>query len=147
MMVRRQPTIRHRQTVRGLESKRRGSMALAAMMSLLVIIGGVAVALDRLWLDSAKTELEAAIEAAALRGGQFLASDDLLRPEFDIDARLELARQEAAKIARQNLIAGDPVELDITPEGDVRFGRLVHRDRTKEDVFLETADRPTSVVV
>jgi hypothetical protein len=32
-------------------------MALAAMMSLLVIVGGVAIALDRLWLDSAQTEL------------------------------------------------------------------------------------------
>ena len=147
MMVRRQPTIRHRQTDREVNSKRRGSMALAAMMSLLVIIGGVAIALDRLWLDSAKTELEVAVEAAALRGGQFLASDDLLRLESDIDARLELARREAGNIANQNLIAGDPVELDITPEGDIRFGRLVHRDRTEEDVFVETTDRPTSVVV
>ena len=138
MMVRRQPTIRHRQTAREVNSKRRGSMALAAMMSLLVIIGGVAIALDRLWLDSAKTELEAAVEAAALRGGQFLASDDLLRLESDIDARLELARREAGNIANQNLIAGDPVELDITPEGDIRFGRLVHRDRTEEDVDRAT---------
>jgi hypothetical protein len=122
-------------------------MALAAMLSLLVIIGGVAVALDRLWLDSAKTELEAAVEAAALRGGQFLASDDLLRLEADVNARLELARQEAGNIASENRIAGEPVQLNIEPDGDVRFGRLVHRDRTGEDVFIETTDQPTSVVV
>ena len=67
MMVRRQPTIRHRQTAREVNSKRRGSMALAAMMSLLVIIGGVAIALDRLWLDSAKTELTSAIEVHGRR--------------------------------------------------------------------------------
>ena len=72
-------------------------MALAAMMSLLVIVGGVALALDRLWLDSAKTELEAAVEAAALRGGQLLASDDLLRVDADADAQLERARQEAGR--------------------------------------------------
>ncbi|MGZ0166166.1 MAG: hypothetical protein ACKVII_19770 [Planctomycetales bacterium] len=57
MMVRSQLTTRHRQTARGQSSRRRGSMALAAMMSLLVIVGGVAIALDRLWLDSAQTEL------------------------------------------------------------------------------------------
>jgi hypothetical protein len=122
-------------------------MALAAMMSLLVIVGGVALALDRLWLDSAKTELETAVEAAALRGGQLLASDDLLRFDSDIDARLEHARREAGKIASENLIAGKPVELDLTPEGDIRFGHLIRRERTGEDVFIETTDRPTSVVV
>ena len=147
MMVRRQPTIRQDDTARGQDSKRRGSMALAAMMSLLVIVGGVAIALDRLWLDSAKTELEAAVEAAALRGGQLLASDDLLRLDSDIEARLEHARREAGTIAGENLLAGKPVELDLTPEGDIRFGRLVRRERTREDVFIETTDRPTSVVV
>ena len=147
MMIRRQLTIRHRGIARQRDSTRRGSMALAAMLSLLVIIGGVAVALDRLWLDSAKTELEAAVEAAALRGGRFLASDDLLRLDADIDARLELARQEAGKIASENRIAGEPVQLNLAPEGDIRFGRLVHRDRTDKDIFIETTDRPTSVVV
>lgn len=147
MMVRSQLTIRHRQTARGQNSKRRGSMALAAMISLLVIVGGVAIALDRLWLDSAQTELESAVEAAALRGGQLLASDDLLRVDSDIESRLEHARREAGRIAGENLLAGQPVELDVSPEGDIRFGRLVRRERTKEDVFIETTDRPTSVVV
>lgn len=147
MMVRRQLTIRHRETVRAQRSQRRGSMALAAMMSLLVIVGGVALALDRLWLDSAKTELEAAVEAAALRGGQLLASDDLLRLDADVDAQLERARQEAGRIAGENFIAGESVELDLSPEGDIRFGRLVRRDRTGEHVFIETTDRPDSVVV
>lgn len=147
MMVRSQPTIRKRETDRGQHSKRRGSMALAAMMALLVIVGGVALALDRLWLDSAQTELEAAVEAAALRGGQLLASDDLLRPDSDIESRLEHARREAGRIAGENLLAGQPVELDLSSEGDIRFGRLVHRERTQEDVFIETTDVPTSVVV
>lgn len=149
MIVRRHSTIRQRRKARQRFSSRRGSMALAAMLSLLVIIGGVAVALDRLWLDNAKTELEAAIEAAALQGGQFLASDDLLREDGgpDIKTRLELARQAAGRIARENTIAGEPVHLNLTPDGDIRFGRVVHRDRTGDDVFLETTDRPTSVVV
>lgn len=149
MIVRRHSTIRQRRKARQRVSSRRGSMALAAMLSLLVIIGGVAVALDRLWLDNAKTELEAAVEAAALQGGQFLASDDLLREDSgpDIETRLELARQAAGRIARENTIAGEPVELNLTPDGDVRFGRLVRRDRTGVDVFLETSDHPTSVVV
>lgn len=147
MVVRRQPTFRHYQPIQVEGSNRRGSMALAAMMSLLVIIGGVAVALDRLWLDNAQTELEAAVEAAALRGGQFLASDDLLRLESDIDARLELARHEAGRIADKNLIAGESVKLNTDADGDIRFGRLVHRERTGADVFLETTDRPTTVAV
>ena len=76
-------------------------MTLVAMMSLLVIVGGVALALDRLWLDNAKTELEIAVEAAALRSGQLLASDDLLRPDADIESRLQHARHEAGRIARE----------------------------------------------
>lgn len=133
--------------VGGTNPDRRGSMALAAMMALLVVVGGVAVALDRLWLDTSKTELETAVEAAALRGGRFLASDDLLRPEADIDSRLEKARQAVSEIAAENLVAGKPIELDTSPEGDVRFGKLVRRERTGESIFLETSDGPTSVVV
>ena len=64
----------YRETARAGGSKRRGSLALAAMMSLLVIVGGVALALDRLWLDSAKTELEAAVEAAGAYAEQGLPS-------------------------------------------------------------------------
>ncbi len=147
MMFQRPSKTRHHATARGENSKRRGSMALAAMMSLLVIVGGVALALDRLWLDNAKTELETAVEAAALRSGQLLASDDLLRLDADIESRLEHARHEAGRIARENLIAGMPVELNLDAEGDIRFGRVIHRERTGEDVFVETIDGPTSVVV
>ena len=139
--------IRHHAIARGENSKRRGSMTLVAMMSLLVIIGGVALALDRLWLDNAKTELEIAVEAAALRSGQLLASDDLLRPDADIESRLQHARHEAGRIARENFIAGKPVELNVDAQGDIRFGRLIHRERTGEYVFVETTDSPTSVVV
>ena len=147
MMFQRPSKIRHHATARGENSKRRGSMTLVAMMSLLVIVGGVALALDRLWLDNAKTELEIAVEAAALRSGQLLASDDLLRPDADIESRLQHARHEAGRIARENFIAGKPVELNLDAEGDIRFGRLIHRERTGEYVFVETIDSPTSVVV
>jgi len=42
---------------------------------------------------------------------------------------------------------GQPVVLDGSPEGDVRFGRLLKRQRTGEVIFVETSRDPTSVVV
>jgi hypothetical protein len=125
----------HTQDPRRVGHPRRGSLAPIAIFGLLTV------------LDAAQTELVTAAESAALACGRILASDERLKEETDFRKLADRARHQAVDIARSNKIAGEPVEIDADPEGDVRFGRIVRRDSTGEDVFLETLENPVSVVV
>lgn len=126
---------------------RRGTFAPAAIIALVVVVSGVALVLDKLWLDAAQLELNTAVEAAALSSGRALASDDLLREQSNTVQRLEQARLTAAELAAKNRIAGEPVQLDPSPEGSIRFGKLVYREDLRETVFIESTENPTTVVV
>ena len=126
---------------------RQGSFAPLAIIALVVVVSGVALVLDKLWLEAAHAELTTAVEAAALSSGKQLASDELLREDSDIELLLEQAREQAAQLAARHLIAGRPVQLDASEEGSIRFGKLVFRDYADEPLFVETIDNPTSVVV
>lgn len=128
-------------------SARHGTMAPAAIMALVVVISGVALVLDSLWLDAASVELQTAAESAALASAGELATDDILKEQFDQERILDRARGKAKYIASTNRIAGAPVQLDNSSEGDIRFGRVVVQDATGQEIFVETGHRPTSVVV
>ncbi len=103
--------------------------------------------LDRLWLHTSQVELQTAAEAAALAAGRALASDDLLRDEFQPEAFLMKARLAAARIALENFVAGEPLILITDADGDVRFGKLATDETTGETLFLETSSHPTTVAV
>lgn len=119
-------------------------MAPAAIMALVVVISGVALVLDSIWLDAASIELQTAAESAALASCGTLATDDLLKPEFDPQEIIDRARRTGADIASTNRIAGQRVQINDSE--DMRFGRIVIDDHGRE-VFVETGHRPTSVVV
>ncbi len=119
----------------------------AVAVALVAVLAGAALVLDRLWLDTALTELRTGAEAAALAAGRSLASDDLLRKDSDPNARLMKARFAASRIAQHNVAAGDPLWLNIDPDGDVRFGKLATDNVTGEPLFLETDSQPTTVAV
>lgn len=139
----------HTRTISRAES-RRGTLAPAIAFALLAVMGLVALVLDSLWLDTAQAELQVAAEAAALAAGVQLASDDLLRgddPDATVEQRLALAREAARRVAQENRIAGRPVELDASPDGDIRFGKLVRREETGETVFIETRHDVRSVAI
>lgn len=110
-------------------------------------MAGLALILDRLWLDAADLELTTAAEAAALVAAGELANDDLLKPAADPQHRLDMARNSATWIASQNLVAGDPVLLDSNPEGDIRLGKLVLDEHEDKIRFEETAKQPATAVV
>lgn len=135
------------QKPRRCPTHRRGFTTPAVAIALLVVMGGLALVLDRLWLDATDLELTAAAEAAALAGAGELASDDLLKPNPDSDARAELARNSAAFIAGQNYVAGSPVVLSTDPQGDIRIGRLTVDDQSQKVQFVESNSNPTTVVV
>ncbi|MFP6765498.1 MAG: hypothetical protein VB858_17855, partial [Planctomycetaceae bacterium] len=120
-------------------------MAPAAIMALVVVIAGVALVLDQLWLDAASVELQTAAESAALAAGGELATDDLLKLNFSRENILQRARQKATEIAATNQIAGRPVQLDDSIAGDIRFGRVVVQSSSGREVFVETDFQPTSV--
>ena len=127
--------------------KRRGFTTPAVAVALLVVMAGLALILDRLWLDAADLELTTAAEAAALVAAGELANDDLLKPSADPQHRLDMARNSATWIASQNLVAGDPVQLDGNPEGDIRLGKLVMDEHESKIRFEETATQPATAVV
>ena len=127
--------------------RRRGLTTPAVAVALIVAMGGLALIVDRLWLDAADLELTTAAESAALASARSLASDDLLRPNADPADRRQAAREAAAWVASQNLVAGDPVTLNSEPQGDVRLGHLI-LDETEDQVrFEESDDLPTTAVV
>lgn len=116
-------------------------------MVILVVCVAAALVFDRLWLDAARIELTASAEAAALAAAGRLADDDRLRTNADTDAIIEAARLTAAAIAADNRVAGHPVQLDASPEGDIRFGVVTEEPTTGEPIFIETNHNPTSVIV
>ncbi len=138
---------RHSLTRDSRSPNRRGTFAPAAIVALVVVVSGVALVLDKLWLDAAQLELNTAVEAAALSSGRALASDDLLRVRSNSQLRLEQARFAATELAAKNRIGGEPVQLDPSPDGSIRFGKLIFNPELQETVFIETAENPTSVVV
>src|SRR5262245_51018624 len=85
---------------------RRGFTTPAVAIALLIAMCGLALILDRLWLDAADLELTTAAEAAALGAASALANDDLLRINADPELRQDDARNAAAWIASQNTVAG-----------------------------------------
>lgn len=116
-------------------------------VALVVAMAGLALIVDRLWLDAAALELTTAAESAALAAARSLASDELLKKDPNDAERLQAARDAGAWAASQNLVAGYPVELNPAPVGDLHLGRLVF-DETATDVrFEETDEQPTTVVV
>ena len=58
---------------------RRGVITPLAAMVLLVVLAGIALVVNRLWLDAASLEVTTCIETAVLAAGQELAADDLLK--------------------------------------------------------------------
>ena len=125
--------------------RRRGLTTPAVAVALLVIMMGLALIVDRIWLETAQLELWTAAESAALAAAGELASDRLLQPNTAIDLRMNNARQIGGWIAEQNYVCGSPVTLNVQSEGDIRFGHLV--EETQGTHFKESSDNPTTVVV
>ncbi len=116
-------------------------------VALLVAMMGIALIVDRLWLATAQWELTAVAEAAALAAGRELTSDARLLGPSSAPTLIEHAKQAAAEIAAQNLVAGQPALLDAAA-GDVRFVKSEPSKvpgQTAE--WVETERDPTEVLI
>lgn len=124
---------------------RRGVTTPVVAGVLLVSMLGMALILDRLWLEAARLELNTAAEASALAAARELASD--LRLQEDVDpAELEdQAVQAALMTAVQNFAAGQAVLIN---EADVTFTTQGSETPTDElSLAAESQLPPDRVVV
>lgn len=101
--------------------RRSGLTTPAVAIALLVIMMGLSLILDRLWLESARLELKTAAESAALAAAGELACDDLLRTDPDYSQILTNARDLGGYVASLNVVCGAPVTLNTQPQGDIQF--------------------------
>jgi hypothetical protein len=125
-------------------TNRRGSIVPLVAVALAVVMAGIAVALDRAWIDIAQVELTTATDAAALAAARELACDDLLIPGSDVAVRVAAARAAAIEVASLNTVVRQPVILQTS---DVTFGQMVYDASTDTNLFLQTELVPQTVVV
>ncbi len=118
---------------------------MVVAMAILVVGACLALVFDRLWLDAAQVELQAAAEAAALAGAGQLATDARLNPK-SIDLATP-ARETAIATAQKNFSVGTPVDLQNGEQGDVQIGTIEISPETGESVFVADTERPTTCVV
>ena len=113
--------------------------------ALLVVGACLALVFDRLWLDAAQVELQAAAEAAALAGAGQLATDARLNPK-SVDLTTP-ARDAAIAIGQKNFSVGTAVNLQDGEHGDVQIGTIQMSSETGAAQFVTGTERPTTCVV
>ena len=118
---------------------------MVVAMALLVVGACLALVFDRLWLDAAQVELQAAAEAAALAGAAQLASDARLNPQ-PVDL-ITPARTAAILTGQKNFTVGAAVHLQDGEQGDVQIGTIQMSSENGHVEFVANTDRPTTCVV
>jgi hypothetical protein len=126
-------------------SARNGWLAPIMALVMFVVLGLMALVLDRLWIDMATAEAQGIAESSALAAARELASDDLLRiPDPGTEGRIEQAKLAAIHVAGLNSVAGQPFNLD-PEQGDLIFGVNLEVDDTGEVRFVESTFEARSV--
>jgi hypothetical protein len=127
-----------------LNAKRRGLTTPIVELALLITMAGLALILDRIWLETAQFELTTAAEATALAAARELAGDDRLLPDPSLAQRLAAARRAATATASLNLVAGQPPSFDATGD-DLLIGSYSRPRGSEPIVFLTDVADPTTV--
>jgi len=124
---------------------RRGSLIPALAVAILAVGCCLALVLDKLWLDAARSELRIAVEAAALAAAGRLAEDERINPSAEPQWLADAARDAAVAAAGDNRVAGQPLLLDGEPGGQVQLGLVSLDPINGQPLFLESDAFPTSV--
>lgn len=128
-------------------SRRAGLYTPMVAVALVVVLSGLALVLDRLWLAAARVELVSAAEGAALAAAREIFCDERLTNDPQYESIAAVAMAAAGRIALDNRVAGEPVELSVAEQGDVRIGRLETDPQTGEPFFVDDEAEPELVVV
>ena len=124
---------------------RRGVITPLAAMVLLVVLAGIALVVNRLWLDAASLEVTTCIETAVLAAGQELAADELLKEKPNYQTLMERAEKAANQAIILNTVAGQRIGIPLTKDKNLIFGKSVPIADTDEKRFLQTDHQPMSI--
>src|SRR5689334_4999445 len=123
---------------------RRGLTTPVVAIALMITMAGMALILDRIWLETAQLELTTAAEATALAAARQLAADDRLVPNIDSVQRLDAARTAAEALAAGNLVAGQLPSFSVAGT-DILFGNYTELQENGSIQFDTTVTDPLSV--
>ncbi|MFK7777834.1 MAG: hypothetical protein QM501_06885 [Gimesia sp.] len=124
---------------------RRGIITPLAAMVLLVVLAGISLIVNRLWLDAASLEVTTCIETAVLAAGQELVADELLKENPDYETLMERAEKAANKAIVLNTVAGQRIGIPLTKGTNLFFGKSVPVGDSGVKRFLQTDHQPISV--
>lgn len=127
--------------------KRRGVITPVAAIVLLVVMAGIALIVNRLWLDAASLEATTCVETAVLAAGNEMISDELLKEKPDYEALMQRAERSANHALKLNTIAGQQVGIELTKGKNLLFGKSVPVEETGRNRFLQTDHEPTSIQI
>ncbi|QDT90735.1 hypothetical protein [Gimesia algae] len=135
------------QFTRSQANARRGVITPLAAIVLLVVMTGIALIVNRLWLDAASLEVTTCVETAALAAGHELVSDELLKEKPDFNVLMERAESTANQALKLNTVAGHRIGINLTKGDNLLFGKLVPNEETGLRKFLETDHEPESIQI
>ena len=136
-------TTRVSQTIAG----RRGIITPLAAMVMLIVMAGIALIVNRLWLDAASLEVTTCVETAVLAAGHELASDELLKEKPDFQTLMNRAEKTANKAIILNTVAGQRIGIQLTKGDNLLFGKSIPVAGTGVRQFVQTDNQPTSVQI
>ncbi|QDT25849.1 hypothetical protein Enr10x_11470 [Gimesia panareensis] len=134
------------QTIRTARN-RRGVITPLAALVLLVVMAGIALIVNRLWLDAASLEVTTCVETAALAAGHEMVSDELLKEKPDYQSLMQRAERSANQALKLNSVAGQQVGIKLTKGENLLFGKSVPVVETGIRRFLQTDHEPTSIQI
>ncbi|QDV49186.1 hypothetical protein [Gimesia fumaroli] len=126
---------------------RRGVITPLAAMVLLAVMVGIALIVNRLWLDAATLEVTTCVETAVLAAGHELAADELLKEKPDYQMLMQRAETSANRALKLNTVAGQRIGIELTKDDNLLFGKIVPVAETGERRFLQTDHEPLSVQI
>ena len=138
--------MRRLQTIRTAH-QRRGVITPLAAGVLLVVLAGIALIINRLWLDAASLEVTTCIETAVLAAGHEMVSDELIKDQPDYETLMQRAERSANEALKLNSVAGQQVGIKLTKDENLLFGKSVPVVETGTRRFLQTDHEPRSIQI
>lgn len=128
--------------------KRRGAVTALTGLSITMLIGFVALAVDVGMLYNVRTELQRTADAGALGGAIELATDARIKAEQGSTSAwteaMATARTKASAYASKNIVHREAPVVDAS--GDVQVGRLVNPDNLSEQLSFPTPNTSYNTV-
>jgi Flp pilus assembly protein TadG len=127
-----------------LSRGRRGSVAIYAVVTSIILVGVVGLAIDTAWTMTARSQLQGAADAASLAGAAKLAVVG--------QTTYSQVRQAAIDTAARNVVAGCcprgvalAANTENAPMGDIVVGRWTY-DTNTDSHFFDPAGTPADAV-